>query len=154
MSEDGKDPYRDGSGVMEVQTRRRDVGPRGDGRDELGHFMPGNRIVPAERPSAGVGRDPRGRTGVRRYCTPAHQSHKSRRLRRLRSAAAFTYAHLAPPAPQRGRSTRVAPSQTSQIRPRPSAAESPLLARETGKDAQGWLADILVDGVESGDVGL
>ncbi len=45
MSEHEKNannPDRDGSGVMEVRTIRRDVGPRGDGRDALGHFLPGN----------------------------------------------------------------------------------------------------------------
>ncbi len=110
--------------------------------------------VRAERPSAGVGRDPRARSGVRRYRRPAQESRKSRRSRRLRSATALTYAHLAPVAPRRGRSTRVAPSQTSQIRLRPSASESPFLVRETGKGAQGCLADVLVDEVESCDVGL
>ena len=83
--------------------------------------------------------------GTRRYHTPAHESRKSRRPPRLRSATAFTYAHLAPAAPQRGPSALVAPSQTSQIRPRPLAPESPPLARETGKGAQGCLADVLVD---------
>lgn len=88
------------SGAIEVRTLRRDVGARGDGRE------------------------PRGHPGVRRYHTPARKSRKSRRPRRLRSATAFTYAHLAPPAPERGPSARVAPSQTSQIRSRPSAPRS------------------------------
>ncbi len=94
-----------------------------------------------------------GRPGVRRYRTPAHESPKSRRSRRLGSATALTYAHVAPPTLQGGPSARVAPSQTSQIRPRPLGPESPLLARETGKGAHGWLADILVDEVEFCDVG-
>ncbi len=95
-----------------------------------------------------------GRPGWRRYHTPGRDSHKSRRSRWLRSATAFTYAHLAPAAAQRGLSSRVASSQTSQIRPRPSAPEEPLLAREMGKGAQCCLADVLVDEVESCDVGL
>ena len=132
--------------------------------------------VRAERPSAGDGRNPRSRSCARRYHTPAHESRKSRRSRRLRSATAFTYAHPAPAAPQRGPLTRVAPPQTAQTRPPssapriralplrslrkrcvrscPSAPESPPLAREMGKGAQGCLADVLVDEVESCDVGL
>lgn len=61
------------------------------------------------------------RPGVRRYNPPAQKSYNSRRSQRLRSATAFTYAHLAPAAPQRDRSTRVAPGQTGQIGLRPSA---------------------------------